>query len=546
MRVHRLFLLLPLALISFLFLLKSCPKQEEVANDRPLPLPQDTFIQVYFNHNQAQGADYQEPYRKITRPGDNLEQLIIETINAAQSSIDIAVQELRLPGVARSLLEKHQAGVKVRVIIENTYNRPWSDLTRAEVAKLEPRERGNYQEFLALVDKNQDKQLSNEEINQGDALVMLRNAGVPLIDDTADGSEGSDLMHHKFVVVDGRTVVTGSANFTTSGIHGDFNNPDSRGNANNLLKINDPKLAQIFSQEFNLMWGDGPEGKPDSKFGLQKPPRPPQQVSIGNTQVTVTFSPTSPSQSWQSSSNGLIAKILASSTTSVNLALFVFTEQQLVNVLETRQQQGVKISSLIDPSFAFRNYSEGLDMLGVALSQKCQYEANNRPWQMPIADVGVPQLAKGDKLHHKMAVIDGKTVITGSHNWSAAANHNNDETVLILENPVIAAHYSREFERLYAPAVLGVPVKLQEKIKAEEKACSQITTVSSPNSVSGLVNINTATQQELETLPGIGPALAQRIIATRQEKPFTSLEDLQRVSGIGPSSQQKLDGRVSW
>ncbi|MGC1246038.1 MAG: phospholipase D-like domain-containing protein [Spirulinaceae cyanobacterium] len=546
MRVRRLFLLLPLALIAFLFFLRSCPKQEEVKSDRPPPLPQDTFIQAYFNHNQAQVANYQEPYRKITRPGDNLEQVIIDTINSAQSSIDIAVQELRLPGVARSLYEKHQAGVQVRVIIENSYNRPWSDLTPAEVTKLEPRERGSYQEFVALVDQNQDKKLSNEEINQGDALVMLRNAGVPLIDDTADGSEGSDLMHHKFVVVDGQTVVTGSANFTTSGIHGDFSNPDSRGNANNLLKINNPQLAQIFTQEFNLMWGDGPAGKPDSKFGLQKPPRPPQQVTIGNTKVTVQFSPTSPSQPWQSSSNGLIAKTLASSTESVNLALFVFTEQQLVNVLETRHKQGVEVSSLIDPSFAFRNYSEGLDMLGIALSQKCQYEANNRPWQTPIADVGVPQLAEGDKLHHKMAVIDGKNVITGSHNWSAAANHNNDETVLILENPVIAAHFSREFERLYAPAILGIPVKLQEKIKAEEEACSQITTVSSPNAVSGLVNLNTATQKELETLPGIGPALAQRIIATRQEQPFTSLEDLQRVSGIGPSSQQKLDGRVSW
>lgn len=546
MRVHRLFLLLPLIIfVALVFFLKSRFQPNEIGSNRPLPLPQDTFIQAYFNHNQAQGADYQEPYRRITRPGDNLEQVIVETIDSAKSSVDVAVQELRLPNVAQSLAQKHQAGVKVRVIIEDSYNRPWSDLTPTEVNQLEPRERGNYQEFLALVDKNRDGKLSQEEINQGDALVMLRNAGVPLIDDRADSSEGSDLMHHKFVVVDGQIVVTGSANFTTSGIHGDFSNQDSRGNANNLLKINNAQLAQIFTQEFNLMWGDGPGGKADSKFGLQKPARPPQKVTIGNTKVTVQFSPTSPSQPWQNSSNGLIGKILANSQESVNLALFVFTEQPLVNILETRQQKGVKISSLIDPSFAFRNYSEGLDMLGVALAQKCQYEANNRPWRNPIADVGVPQLPKGDKLHHKMAVIDNITVITGSHNWSAAANHGNDETVLVMENPIIAAHFSREFKRLYAPAVLGIPVKLQEKIKAEEKACGQITTNASPL-VQGLININTATQEELETLPGIGPALAQRIITARQEKPFTSLEDLQRVSGIGPSSQQKLDGRVSW
>ena len=44
------------------------------------------------------------------------------------------------------------------------------------------------------------------EIASGDALAIVRSAGVPVIDDTADGSKGSGLMHHKFVVIDGKTV----------------------------------------------------------------------------------------------------------------------------------------------------------------------------------------------------------------------------------------------------------------------------------------------------------------------------------------------------
>lgn len=50
----------------------------------------------------------------------------------------------------------------------------------------------------------------------------------------------------------------------------------------------------------------------------------------------------------------------------------------------------------------------------------------------------------------------------------------------------------------------------------------------------GPVNINTATQDELEGLPGIGPAIAQRIILYRETNgAFTSIEDIQKVEGIG-------------
>lgn len=49
----------------------------------------------------------------------------------------------------------------------------------------------------------------------------------------------------------------------------------------------------------------------------------------------------------------------------------------------------------------------------------------------------------------------------------------------------------------------------------------------------GLIDINHAGANELETLPGIGPALAQRIIEYREGSPFSAIEDIQNVRGIG-------------
>lgn len=531
--------------IFFLVLAIAACQKIPPKNQLLAALPQDPLVQVYFNHSQA--SEYKEPYRQQTRPGDNLEQQIIDAISQAKTTVDVAIQELRLPKISQALAERQKAGVKVRVILENNYSRPWSSLTPDEVQKLAPREQARYQEFHDFVDQNQDNQLSPEEINQRDALIILHNAKIPWIDDRADGSAGSNLMHHKFVIVDNRWVIKTSANFTLSDVHGDYTNFSSLGNANNFLLIDSPELAVLFTEEFNIMWGDGPGGQPDSRFGIQKPMRSPKNITLGDTKITVHFSPTSPTQPWYQSSNGLIGKTLDSATKSIDMALFVFSEQRLANILKIRHQNNVSIRALIDSQFAYRYYSEGLDMMGVALSNDCKYEVDNNPWQNPLTTVGIPTLAKGDLLHHKFGVIDQQTVITGSHNWSKVANHGNDETLLIVENPIIAAHYVREFSRLYADVRLGIPPSVQQRIAAEEKQCPQIITQTSSKSLeSKPVNINTATVDELVTLPGVGKKLAQKIIVARQQQKFTSLQDLARVSGISTKMTEKWRDRVIW
>ncbi len=61
----------------------------------------------------------------------------------------------------------------------------------------------------------------------------------------------------------------------------------------------------------------------------------------------------------------------------------------------------------------------------------------------------------------------------------------------------------------------------------------------------GAINVNRASQAELQKLPGIGPKLSQRILDERGKASFKSVEDLRRVPGIGPKTLEKLRPHVT-
>ena len=84
----------------------------------------------------------------------------------------------------------------------------------------------------------------------------------------------------------------------------------------------------------------------------------------------------------------------------------------------------------------------------------------NQSWETPLKD-----------LHNKFAVIDNKTVITGSFNWSPSAAHTNDETLLVIHSPQLAQHFTREMDRLWDTAELGITPHLRRKLERQKIRC---------------------------------------------------------------------------
>lgn len=79
----------------------------------------------------------------------------------------------------------------------------------------------------------------------------------------------------------------------------------------------------------------------------------------------------------------------------------------------------------------------------------------------------------------------------------------------------------------------------------EQLSPDMVLVIPSIQETKDLVSINNASLEELDTLPGVGPSIAQRIIEYRKEQPFTSLDDLKNVKGIGDKTFEKMKEQIS-
>jgi phosphatidylserine/phosphatidylglycerophosphate/cardiolipin synthase-like enzyme len=217
------------------------------------------------------------------------------------------------------------------------------------------------------------------------------------------------------MVVDGEWVWTGSWNWTVG---------DTYRLNNNAIRIRSPQLAANYAAEFEKMFTN-------RQFGPSKAPGVPNpKITIGGATIETYFAPQ------DHPARPLAARIRAA-TKSVHFLAFSFTHDDLGQAVMERQKAG-------------------LDVVGVFEKTGSETAASEYP-KLKAAGLEVYQDGSPYVMHHKVFVIDGRTTAFGSFNFSSNADRDNDENLLIVDDPGLAAQFEAEFQRMLALAKQPAP-----------------------------------------------------------------------------------------
>lgn len=296
---------------------------------------------------------------------DSLLEPIVEFIDKARyrQSLKIAVQELDNTEIATAILRARGRGVTVDVVIEQSYllgNKVPSDP-------------------FALEGRN--------EVNRTLLSALLRSK----VDVKSDFNPG--IFHQKFMIR-GNSVLTGSTNFTDTGV---------TKNLNHIVVIDDAEVANAYKKEFREIQ--------QGRFGRQSIDRDekPRESNVSGLRVKSLFAP-------DHGPEMEIMKQILKARERIDFAVFTFAKSSGIDdALIKAYQSGVMICGVLDRKQSNQTWAakEALVRAGIEISL-----AGGRN------GVG--------KVHHKLMTIDNAVSIFGSFNYTGPANKSNDENILVV------------------------------------------------------------------------------------------------------------------
>lgn len=131
-----------------------------------------------------------------------------------------------------------------------------------------------------------------------------------------------------------------------------------------------------------------------------------------------------------------IEALIQAATTSVDVAVYRLDSARLAGALNAAVRRGLRVRVVLDRG-----------KYAAAPATRALLESHAVPCRLAAGRHGLPS-----KMHHKFAVLDDRTAITGSYNWTRESEAENWENLVILRGDGAVAPYRREFDALWATA----------------------------------------------------------------------------------------------
>lgn len=299
---------------------------------------------------------------------DSLLDPILEFIGRAGSrqNLMIAVQEIDNPAIANAIIAARLRGAVIDLVVEQSYL----------LAAKKPKD-------LAGAHAPGGK----HEINRELFNAILRSTADVKVD------FNPNIFHQKFMVL-GNRVLTGSTNFTTTGV---------TKNLNHIVVINDAEVANAYKKEFKEIR----EGR-FGKFSVAHGPAP-KEAKVSGIRVKPLFAP-------DHAPEMEIMKQILKAKERVDFAAFTFAQSSGIDdALIAAHRNGITINGVLDRRQANQKWAakHSLHAAGIKVA---------------VAG-GRGQLGK---VHHKLMTIDNKVSIFGSFNYTKPANKSNDENIIVV------------------------------------------------------------------------------------------------------------------
>lgn len=238
---------------------------------------------------------------------------------------------------------------------------------------------------------------------------------------------GRHLMHNKFIVRDGSAVWTGSGNFTNGGLHLQDNN---------FMTVDSASLAAAYARAFEAL-----TQKAHGKAHKTGAPGKPTAITVGSVKISVSFS------TQFAEAEGIETTVVNALTGAkkVRLIAMLVSDQGILTALHALKSKDIK--GVVDPHEMKQVMKppKGKSKLDPSLF----WFANGDPRFVAAPSHAFSQNDQNDFMHNKVLIVDDKIVIAGSYNFSENAELN-DENMLVIESPLVAAAYTTYFDALFA------------------------------------------------------------------------------------------------